>query len=103
MNLYCVVFGLVFLAVGIAFFFGAASHWIKGWREMPKEERDKIRMDKLRKNIGGVFWTAGIIFLVSGFSVSFFNAAFTWCILIWFVLTGIDIAFITKSKRYRSK
>lgn len=103
MNLQCVVFGLIFLVIGIAFFIGAAPNWIKAWREMPKKEKSKIRMDQLSKNIGCVFGTASAIFLVSGFSPAFLNAAFVWCMIVWFVLTGIDAAFIKKSKRYQSE
>jgi formate/nitrite transporter FocA (FNT family) len=103
MNLQCIVFGIIFLLVGIAFFIGGGQNWIKAWREMPQEEKNKIRLDELSKNIGCVFLVASSIFLISGFSPEFFNAAFIWCMVAWFVLTGIDVAFITKSNRYKTE
>ena len=103
MNLHCIAFGLIFLVVGIAFFIGVGPKWIKAWREMPKEEKNKIRMDDLSKNIGCVFLVASAIFLTSGFSPEFMNTAFMWSMIVWFVLTGLDVAFITKSSRYKSE
>lgn len=103
MNLHCIAFGLIFLVVGIAFFIGVGPNWIKAWREIPKEAKSKIRMDELSKNIGCVFWAASAIFLISGFSPEFLKDVFVWCMVAWFVLTGIDVAFITKSNRYKSE
>lgn len=103
MNLHCIAFGLIFLVAGIAFFIGIGPNWIKAWREMPMEEKSKIRMNELSKNIGCVFLIASAIFLASGFSPVFLNAAFVWSMVAWFVLTGIDVAFITKSNRYKSE
>ena len=102
MNLNCIVFGLIFLVVGIVFFIGVGPNWIKAWRDMPKEEKNKIHMDELSKNIGCVFLVASGIFLISGFNPGFKNAAFVWCMIAWFVLTGIDVAFIAKSNRYKA-
>ena len=48
------------------------------------------------------FLVASGIFLISCFSPEFLNAAFVWCMVAWFILTGIDVAFITKSNRYKS-
>ncbi|HMM06919.1 MAG TPA: DUF3784 domain-containing protein [Clostridiales bacterium] len=103
MNLYCIVFGCIFLVVGVAFFIGIGPNWIKAWRELPPEEKSKVRMDKLSKNIGCIFLIASAIFLISGFSPEFLNAAFVWCMIFWFVLTGLDVAFIAKSKKYKSE
>lgn len=103
MNLHCIAFGLIFLVMGIAFFIGIGPNWIKSWREMSTEEKSKIRMNELSKNIGCVFLIASAIFLISGFSIEFMNVAFVWFMIAWFVFTGIDVAFIAKSNRYKSE
>ena len=101
MNIICIVLGMTFIVIAIAFFLGIALNWIKAYREMPKKEQQKIRTDRLSKNVGCVFLSCGIILAVSGFSTDFKDAAFLWCMIIWLMLTGIDVAFITKSTRYR--
>lgn len=101
MNLYCITFGLIFLVAGIAFFMGVGPNWIKEWREMSQKEKSKIRIRELSKNIGCVFMAASGIFLISGVNAAFMEAAFTWCMVAWFILTGIDVVYIAKSNRYK--
>ena len=103
MNMQCIVFGLIFLVTGIAFFIGVGSNWIKEWREMTAEEKGKLRMAELGRNVGCVFFAAGAIFLTSGFSPEFMRTAFMWCMIAWFILTGLDVAFITRSSRYETR
>lgn len=45
-------FRIDFLGIGIAFFIGLGSNWIEEWSKMPKEEKSKIRIDTLSKNMG---------------------------------------------------
>lgn len=103
MNLYCIVFGLVFLAAGSAFFAGLAPDWLRAWCALPKKEKRTVQTDRLSKNIGCVLGAASAVFLASGLSQAFLGAAFTWCMLGWFVLTGLDAAYIAYSRRYKSE
>ena len=34
MNLYCIIFGLIFLAAGAAFFAGLTPGWLNVWQRM---------------------------------------------------------------------
>ncbi|CAK7080128.1 MAG: hypothetical protein EUB_01239 [Eubacterium sp.] len=54
MNLYCIIFGLIFLAAGAAFFAGLTPGWLNVWQRMSEREKSKIRIDRLSRNIGCV-------------------------------------------------
>ncbi len=103
MNLYCIIFGFGFLIYGIGLALGKAPKMIKALREMPEEEKSKLRIDLLGKNMACVFLSAAIIFILSGFSSAFKDAAFIWCMVAWLVGTGLDIAYISKSNRYKTE
>ena len=89
MNLYCIIFGLIFLAAGAAFF--------------AEREKSKIRIDRLSRNIGCVVGAASAVFLAAGFNPAFHHTAFMWCMIAWFILTSLDIAFINHSGWYKSE
>lgn len=97
----CIIFGLITLVIGIFFFTGVGSNWIKAWRGVSREGKNKIRMKELSRNVGCVFLAAGAILLSAGFSPVFLHTAFTWCMIAWFTATGIDVAYITKSEKYK--
>lgn len=102
MNGICIALGFIFLIIAVAFFLEIGPNWIKEWREMKEEERQGVRIGPLSKNIGCVFFSAGIIFICSGFCLSFKDAAFEWCMIAWLVFTGLDIWFISKSNHYKT-
>ncbi len=101
MNIYCIIFGLVCAALAVAFARNIAPNWIKGWRETPDEVKATIRMDRLSKNVAGIFLILAIILLSAGFRPAFLDKAFVWCMAFWFALTFLDIQFIRKSRRYK--
>lgn len=103
MNLYSIIFGLIFLAAGAAFFAGLTPGWLNVWQRMSEREKSKIRIDRLSRNIGCVVGAASAVFLAAGFNPAFHHAAFMWCMIAWFILTGLDIVFINHSGWYKSE
>lgn len=100
MNITCVAFGVVFLIMGILFFMGKAHEHIEGYRKMPDEEKVNIKIEPLCKNIGIVIGLAGIGFLVAGLFTVFANKVFIWYMIAWFIGTGLDVRYISKSSRF---
>lgn len=100
MDLYCIIFGIVFLAAAVLFFTGNAPNYIKAWRLMSEKEKSEVKIKPLCINAGCVFIIAAVIFFISGFISTFRETVFIWCMIFWLVATGVDVAFITKSKRY---
>ncbi len=101
MNGTCLIFGILFIGIGIAFFAGKAHTRMKAWQKMPQAEKDGIRIKPLCRNIGTIIALAGLIFLVSGLNASFKTNCFTFGMIGWMVLCGADLIFIEKSGRYK--
>ena len=66
MNGACLFLGILFLAAGIYFYSGKAVNHIAAWKTMPEEEKRKIHIRPLCRNVGMMIATSGIIFLLSG-------------------------------------
>ena len=98
MNLYCIIFGLIFLAAGAAFFAGLTPGWLNVWQRMVR-----IAHDKEQRRFPDVGFHASAVFLAAGLNPAFHHAAFMWCMIAWFILTGLDIAFINHSGWYKSE
>ena len=103
MNITCICFGLLFLAVGGVFFFGKGHIHISAWKEMTDVEKEKVNIFPLCRNIGCLISLCGLIFLTSGIWIAFKSNAFVWSMIIWLILAGTDVYFIGKSKRYIKK
>lgn len=102
MNGVCLFLGVLFLAAGIFFYSGKAVNYIAAWKMMPEEEKKKIRVRPLCRNVGTMIAASGVIFLCSGISSAFREGAFLWCMIGWLVLSGIDVYWIGKSGRYQT-
>ncbi len=100
MNITCIIFGVVFLAVGFLFFIGKAHEHIDGYKKMSEEEKSRIQIMPLCKNAGIVIGLAGIGFVIAGTVPIFADKIFIWYMILWFIGTGLDIRYISKSKRY---
>lgn len=100
MNITCIVFGVVFLLTGFLFFIGKAQRYIEAYQKMTDEEKTEIKIITLCRNIGIVIGFAGIGFLGAGVNTIFADKIFIWYMIIWFIGTGLDIRYISKSKRY---
>lgn len=103
MAIVCLILAGVFLLVACAFFMQIAPNWIQQYRTMPEQEKRKIRIGPLSRNIGLIFLLAAIIFAVAGISPYFKEKLFRWFMIGWMVLTGFDVYFIGKSKRYKNQ
>ena len=100
MNRACLFLGILFLAAGIYFYSGKAVNHIAAWKTMPEEEKRKIHIRPLCRNVGMMIATSGIIFLLSGAWYAFRKSGFLWCMVGWMVLSGADVYWIGKSGRY---
>lgn len=96
MNITCAFFGTLFIIVGILFSLGKLHVYLNVWKKMPPEEKEKIRIDGLCHNIGGMIVLCGLLFLLG----CVFNIVFTWSMIVWLVLAGLDVWYISKSNRY---
>ncbi|MCD8286459.1 MAG: DUF3784 domain-containing protein [Clostridia bacterium] len=96
----CFGIGLVILIVGFVMFFGGLHVFFRSWKRMPEEERKKIRIKPLCRNIGGVIALCGVIVLVAAFWPYFLDKMFSWFMIAWFILAAVDLVWISKSSRY---
>lgn len=100
MQLQSFILGILFLAGGAFFFSGSAIPRMKGWKALSDEEKRKIRVGALGKNVGIVLSAAGILFELAACFRPFREQAFLWSIIFWLILTGMDVYDMEKSKRY---
>lgn len=96
MNFTCIFFGLVFVLAGIWFSFGKGYLHISSWKNMPSEEKEKIDIRALSRNVGAMISLCGVIFLIGGIFVSIF----LWSMIAWLIIAGIDVYIISKTERY---
>lgn len=96
MNLYCIIFGIMFISTSIIFLSKKGGSLVQKWVLTPNTNVDKALCESLSKNISLVFLFAGLIFLLSGFIKAIFDSAFIWLMIIWFIAVGIDVYFISK-------
>ncbi len=102
MDYTCLVFGIIFIVAGIAFAFGKIYNRLSAWKNMSDDEKAKINIIPLCRNIGAVIALAGVIFVVKGLWSAFSSFAFTIAMIIYLVLAGLDVWYISKSKRYNN-
>ena len=100
MNFTCILFGSIFLAAGTLFAAGKLHRHITAWKNMPVEEKRRIRIVPLCRNIGGLIALSGVIFLTSGFWQVFRENFFVITMIGWMIAAGIDLFFIEKKHRY---
>ena len=87
MDYTCIFFGVLFTIAGFVFACGKGHIHLSAWKNMPQEEKEKIKIVPLCRNIGEVIALNGIIFLMRG----------------WLMIAGFDVWYIGKSNRYRKK
>ena len=68
--------------------------------EHKKEEKEKIKIVPLCRNIGEVIALNGLIFLLKGLWPGFENHWFVTAMIAWFIVAGFDLWYIEKSDRY---
>lgn len=70
---------------------------------MPPEEKEKIKILPLCRNIGEVIALNGLIFLLKGLWTGFEDQWFVAVMIAWFIVAGFDLWYIGKSDRYYKK
>lgn len=103
MNYTCVVFGILFIAAGFAFACGKGHIYCAMQKNMSEEERERIKIVPLCRNVGEVIALNGIIFLLKGLWPAFANHWFVAAMIAWLIIASFDIWYIEKSNRYRVK
>lgn len=103
MNYTCVFFGVLFLVAGILFACGKLHIHLSVWKKMPDEEKSKIHIRPVCLNIGIMVMLNGLIFLLRGLIAEFTSDLFTIAIVIWMIVAGLDVWYISKSKRFSAK
>ena len=93
MDFTCIFFGILFTIAGFVFACGKGHIHFSEWKNMPQEEKDKIKIIPLCRNIGEVIALNGIIFLMKGLWSGFPNHGSAFA--------GFDVWYIEKSNRYR--
>lgn len=103
MNFICLFFGAIFMMVGILFALGKGHIHLTAWKNMPQQEKDKIRIQPLCQNIGEIITLNGIIFLIKGMWPGFERHWFAVSMIAWLMIAGFDVWYITKINGYCSK
>mgnify|MGYP000062489438 FL=1 len=103
MDYTCIFFGVLFTIAGVVFAFGKGHIHLSAWKNMPQEEKEKIRIVPLCRNIGEVIALNGIIFLMKGLWAGFSNHWFVCAMIAWLIVAGLDVWYISKSNRYRNQ
>ena len=100
MNGTCIFFGVIFTIAGWAFACGKGHIHFSFWKKMTQEEKEKIKIVPLCRNIGAVIILNGLLFLMKGLWAGFNNPWFTTAMIVWFIVAGFDLWYIEKSDRY---
>lgn len=102
MDYICIFFGVLFTISGFVFACRKGHIHLSAWKNMPQEEKEKIKIVPLCRNIGGVIVLNGIIFLIKGIWAGFPNHWFVCAMIAWMTVAGLDVWYISKSNRYRN-
>lgn len=100
MNAVCILYGILFTGAGVLFATGKLHGYIRAWKQMPEEEKARIRIRPLCRNIGEVIGLSGILFLLKGVWPGFQDHWFTGAMIAWLVVAGFDVFYIERSNRY---
>ena len=103
MDYTCTFFGVLFTIAGFVFACGKGYIHLSAWKNMPQEEKEKIKIVPLCRNIGEVIALNGIIFLMRGLWSGFAGHWFVAAMIAWLMIAGFDVWYIGKSNRYRKK
>ena len=101
MNISCIFFGCLFLGTGILLIFNKLPHCLSPLKYLPPEEKEKIQIKPLFRNIGEIIGFAGILFLLNGFWNNFMDHWFSIAMIVWFIIAGLDLWYISKNSHYQ--
>ena len=103
MNFTCIFLGILFCIAGIMFACGKVHVHLSAWKAMPEEEKRKIKILPLCRNIGEVIALNGVVFLLKGLWTGFSEHWFVCAVIAWLIIAGFDVWYIEKSNRYRNQ
>ena len=103
MDITSIFFGILFTVVGTLFACGKLHGRIAAWKNMPEEEKARIRIVPLCRNIGEMIGLSGLIFLIKGFWPGFGDHWFVAAMVAWLVVAGLDIYYIEKTHKYENR
>ena len=103
MDYTCTFFGVLFTIAGFVFACGKGHIHLSAWKNMPQEEKEKIKIVPLCRNIVEVIARTGINFLSMGLWSGFADHWFVAAMIAWLMIAGFDVWYIEKSNRYRKK
>lgn len=98
MDYTCIFFGVLFTIGGIVFATGNGHPHLSAWRNMPPEEKEKIAIVPLCRNIGEIIALNGIIFLLKGLWAGFSDHWFVGAMVAWMIIAGFDVWYIEKAR-----
>ena len=101
LNVGAIFFGALFVVTGLLFAAGKLHGRLKLWQQLPEEEKKKINIVPLCRNIGEVILLSGLLLLLDGVWPDFQSHWFTGAMVAWLIVAGLDVWFITKSSRYQ--
>ena len=96
MDYTCIFFGVLFTLGGFVFATGNGHSHLSAWKNMPPEEKEKIAIVPLCRNIGEIIALNGIIFLLKGLWAGFSDHWFVGAMVAWMIIAGFDVWHIEK-------
>lgn len=97
-----ILFGIIFLIIGILFSNGKIHVNLSFWKNMENDEKARIKIMPLCRNIGKVITLAALIFLINGIFQKSVSNWFSIMMIGWMLIAGIDVWYIEKSNRYKN-
>lgn len=101
MHVASIFLGVLFMMAGLLFVCGKIHIHLSNWKNMPSEEKEKIDIVPLCRNVGAVIMLSGVIFMIKGLWSGFTGSWFTLTMVAWFMAAGADLLYIEKSRRYQ--
>lgn len=103
MQVVSILWGIIFLVVGILFINGKVHIHLSYWKNLTDAEKKKIKIKALCHNIGKIIILASFIFLINGIFLKAGNNWFVIFMIGWMIIAGGDVWYIEKSGRYYQK
>lgn len=97
-----ILFGIIFLIIGILLGNGKIHVNLSFWKNMENDEKARIKIMPLCRNIGKVITLAALIFLINGIFKKSVSNWFSIMMIGWMIIAGIDVWYIEKSNRYKN-
>ena len=91
MDYTCISFGILFTMGGFVFATGNGHTHLPAWKNMAPEEKEKIAIVPLCRNIGEIIALNGIIFLLKGLWTGFSDHWFVGAMVAWMIIQPLSM------------